>query len=94
MLEYSEEARVFESMKDDLLRTAPGRFAVVCGRRLIGVFESIDQALLATSHIFDAGGLAAGAPILISEIAEKVQVRVMATPTARQTSTTPAPVPA
>jgi hypothetical protein len=83
MLEYSEEARVFESMKDDLLRTAPGRFAVVCGRRLIGVFDSIDQALLATSHIFDGGDLAAGAPILISEIAEKVQVRVMATPTSR-----------
>ena len=93
MLEYSEEARVFESMKDDLLRTAPGRFAVVCGRRLIGVFDSIDQALLATSHIFDAGSLAAGAPILISEIAEKVQVRVMATPTARGAAT-PAPVPA
>jgi hypothetical protein len=91
MLEPCEEARVFESMKDDLLRSSPGRFAVVCGRRLMGVFTSIDEALVATSKAFDADELPPGAPILISEIAERVTVRVMATPHLRGAPAAPAP---
>lgn len=83
MLENTEEARVFEAMKDDLLRLHPGGFAVVCGRELVGVFNSVDDALLATCQVFDDGKIPTGAPILISEIAETVSVRVMATPSTK-----------
>ena len=83
MLEDTEEARIFEAMKDDLLRLYPGLFAVVCGRRLVGVFKSVDDALLATCTIWDNGQIPAGAPILISEIAKTVSVRVMASPSTR-----------
>ncbi|HEY2903213.1 MAG TPA: hypothetical protein VGL59_21705 [Polyangia bacterium] len=83
MLENTEEARVFEAMKDDLLRLYPGRFAVVCGEVLVGVFPSVDDALLATFGVFDDGKIPAGAPILISEIAKTVSVRVMATPSSK-----------
>ena len=76
----SEEHRTFESLKADLLRSSPGKFAAVCGKKLLGVFASIDDALTAASEAFDADTLPAGAPILISEIAVKVNVRVMATP--------------
>jgi hypothetical protein len=76
----SEEQRTFESMQAELLRTDLGRFAVLCGRKLLGVYESIDDALLASSKAFDARTLPEGAPVLISEIAERVQVRVMARP--------------
>ncbi|HEX3697485.1 MAG TPA: hypothetical protein VH374_19080 [Polyangia bacterium] len=83
MLENTDEARVFEAMKDDLLRLYPGRFAVVCGHVLVGVFPSVDDALLATCGVFDDGRIPAGAPILISEIAKTVSVRVMATPSSK-----------
>jgi hypothetical protein len=78
-----EEQRVFESMRPDLVRSHPGQFAVVCGHKLLGVFESVDDALLASSVAFDAGGLPEGAAVLISEIAESVSVRVMARPSVR-----------
>jgi hypothetical protein len=80
MLEATEEARVFESMKDDLLRSHPGHFAVICAGRLLGIFRSVDEALLSTCGVFDDGAIPAGAPILISQIAQNVSVRVMATP--------------
>ena len=80
----SEEQRTFETMKPDLVRSHPGRFAVICGPRLLGVFESIDEALLASSRAFDAGQLPEGRPVLISEIADLVSVRVTARPYARQ----------
>lgn len=76
----SESARTFEAMKQDLLRSFPGQFALVCGPRLMGVFESIDTALLAASRAFDDDTLEPGTPILISEIAARASVRVMATP--------------
>jgi hypothetical protein len=76
----SEEQRAFEVMKAELLRSHPGRFAVLCGRRLVGIFESVDEALLASSREFDAGNLPEGAPVFISEIAELVSLRVMARP--------------
>jgi hypothetical protein len=76
----SEESRTFESLKADLLRTSPGKFAAVCGKRLLGVFASIDDALNAASEAFDADQLPIGAPILIAEIADRASVRVMATP--------------
>ena len=76
----SEESRTFESLKADLLRTSRGKFAAVCGKRLLGVFASIDDALNAASEAFDADTLPTGAPILITEIAERASVRVMATP--------------
>lgn len=87
----SDEERVFESMRSDLLRTDPGRFALVCGGRLLGIFVSVDEALSAASRAFDAGQLPEGAPVLISEIAERVSVRVMARPLARAGSA-PGPV--
>jgi hypothetical protein len=84
MLASSEEARTFEALKPDLLRSAPGRFALVCGRRLVGVYDTVDEALAAASIAFDRAVLPPGAPILISEIAEPAGVRVMATPHRRK----------
>ena len=86
MLEHTDEARVFEAMKEDLLRLYPGRFAVVCRGELLGVYASVDDALLATCRGFGDGGIPDGAPILISEIARTVSVRVMATPSTRFSS--------
>ena len=88
----SEEERTFETMKPELVRSQRGRFAVICGSRLLGVFESIDDALLASSPAFDAGELPEGRPVLISEIAETVSVRVTARPYARPPATAVAAV--
>jgi hypothetical protein len=74
-----EAMRTYESMKSDLLRSFPGQFALVCGQRLVGVYASIDEAMVATSQAFDEY-LPAGTPILITEIAEPVTVRITATP--------------
>ena len=82
----SEEQRTFETMKPDLVRSHLGCFAVICGSRLLGVFESVDEALLASSRAFDAGQLPQGA-VLISEIAERVAVRVTARPYSRSGAT-------
>ena len=76
----SEEQRAFEVLMPGLLRCHPGHFAVMCGQRLLGVFETVDEALLASSREFDAGRLPEGAPVFISEIAEKVSLRVTARP--------------
>ena len=84
----SEEERVFESLRPDLVRTDPGRFAVLCGDRLLGTYPSVDEALTAASRAFDAGELPEGAPVLISEIAERVAIRVMARPTLQESSPT------
>lgn len=78
-----EEQRTFEAMRPDLVRSHPGRFAVVCASRLLGVYESIDDALLACSRAFDAGGLPDGAPVLVTEIAEQAALRVTARPYTR-----------
>jgi len=91
MIASSQEARTFESLKAELLRSSPGQFAAVCGKKLLGVFTSVDEALQAASDAFDADTLPAGAPILITEIAEKVTLRVMATPQVKIKSA-PAPV--
>jgi hypothetical protein len=77
----------FDMMKDDLLRLHPGGFAVICGRRLVGTFGSVEDAMAATSRAFDAGALPPGASILISQIAAKVTIRVMATPHTRAAAT-------
>ena len=74
---------MFESLRPDLVRSDPGRFAVVCGEKLLGIFESVDEALSASSRAFDAGQLPEGAPLLITEIAERVSVRVTAHPVPR-----------
>jgi hypothetical protein len=76
----SESARTFEAMKDQLLKAFPGQFALVCGRRLMGVFPSADEAMDAASKLFVANELPAGTPILVSEIAVRASVRVLATP--------------
>ena len=75
----TEAARTYELMKDDLLRSFPGQFALICGQRLVGVYASIDEAMVATSEAFDEY-LPAGMPILITQIAEQVTVRITATP--------------
>jgi hypothetical protein len=79
----SEAARTFEAMKEDLIRSFPGQFALVCGRRLMGVYASVDEAMMAASRAFD-DELPAGMPILISEIATTASVRVLATPYKRR----------
>jgi hypothetical protein len=76
----SESALTFEAMKDDLLRSFPGQFALVCGPRLMGVYHSVDEALGAASQVFEADEIPAATPILISEIAVRASVRVFATP--------------
>ena len=76
----SEEQRAFEVLQPGLIRSHPGRFAVLCGQRLVGIFETVDEALLASSREFDAGKLPEGSPLFISEIAEKVSLRVTARP--------------
>jgi hypothetical protein len=86
----SESARTFEAMKNDLLRSFPGQFALVCGRRLMGVFVSPDEAMTAASKLFEANDLPPGTPILISEIAARSSIRVLATPYKRVVA--PAPV--
>lgn len=75
--------RAFEKLKPELVRTHPGRFAVLCGGRLLGVFESVDEALLASSMAFDSGELAEGESVFITEIAEHSSLRVTAWPTPR-----------
>ena len=80
----------FESMQPALTRSHPGRFAVVCATRLLGVYDSVDDALLASSRAFDDGGLPEGAPLLITELAESQAVRVLARP---YTRAVPRPVP-
>jgi hypothetical protein len=87
MLASTEESRTFDAMKADLLRKCPGGFALIAGRRLLGVFSSVDDAMVAASEAFDGDTLPPGAPILISEIAERVTVRVMATPQRKAVAT-------
>jgi hypothetical protein len=84
----SEAARTFEAMKTELIRSFPGQFALVCGRRLMGVYASADDAMHAASKLFEADELPQGTPILISEIAMRASIRVLATPYRR------APAPA
>jgi hypothetical protein len=76
----SDAARTFEAMKEELLRTFPGQYALVCGARLMGVFRHVDEAMVAASRLFDDEALEPGTPILISEIAARVSVRVLASP--------------
>jgi hypothetical protein len=76
----SEAGRAFEAMKPELLRAFRGQFALVCGQRLMGVFGSLDEAVDATSQLFDADDLPPGAPVLIREIAARASVSVVATP--------------
>ena len=72
--------RAFEKLKPELVRTDPGRFAVLCGGRLLGVFETVDEALLASSLAFDSGELTEGESVFITEIAENASLRVTAWP--------------
>ena len=74
------EKNAFEQMKADLVRKHPGQFAVVCGQRLLGVYATVDEALLASSRLFDAGILPEGAAMYISEIADKASLKVTARP--------------
>jgi hypothetical protein len=83
----SESARTFEAMKDELIRSFPGQFALVCGRRLVGVYAKVDEAMGAASALFDDDELPQGTPILISEIALRASVRVLATPYKRAAAT-------
>jgi hypothetical protein len=78
MLSASVETAFFDSCKQALLDEHSGKFAVVCGRRLVGVHTSLDLALKAASDAFGVGGLADGAPVLINEIGETPSVRVVA----------------
>ncbi len=78
MLHASEETAFFDSCKQALLDEHSGKFAVVCGRRLVGVHTSLDLALKAAAEAFGDGDLSDGAPVLINEIGEAPKVRVVA----------------
>lgn len=80
MLSAHEELRFFDSCKPELLERYAGQFAVVCGRKLIGVHTSLEQALQAAGDAFGDGLLEDGALILISEIAPDSKLRVVAQP--------------
>ena len=79
----TDEDPGFEPSRPDPARSDRGRFAVVCGAQLLGMFESVEEALSASARAFDAGQLLAGAPVLISELAERVPVQLMARPVPR-----------
>jgi hypothetical protein len=78
MIPATEETTFFDSCKQALLDEHSGKFAVVCGRRLVGVHPSLDLALKAAADAFGEGGLSDGAPVLINEIGEAPSVRVVA----------------
>ena len=80
MLPTTEETAFFDSCKQSLLDEHSGKFAVVCGHRLVGVHTSLDLALKAAADAFGDGALAEGAPVLINEIGEAPKVRVLAEP--------------
>jgi hypothetical protein len=80
MLSAQQETHYFDTCKQALLERYTGQFAVVCGRRLMGVHASLELALKAASDAFAAGVLEDGAPILINEIGETPRVRVVAEP--------------
>lgn len=80
-MERAAEAwKTFGAMKADLLRSHPGRFALVAGDKLLGVLPSIDDAFAAVSLAFERGMVADGKPILVVQITEKVDVSVTAQP--------------
>lgn len=78
MLSATEETAFFDSCKQELLDEHTGKFAVVCGRRLVGVHTSLDLALRAAVDAFEDGELTDGAPVLINQIGEPPRVRVVA----------------
>lgn len=78
MLSASEETAFFDSCKQELLDEHSGKFAVICGRKLVGVHTSLDLALKAAADAFGDGELCDGAPVLINEIGEAPRVRVVA----------------
>jgi hypothetical protein len=88
-----DENATFESLKADLVRRYPGQFAVLCGDSLLGVYDTVDDALMAVSSAFDERSLPEAVPVLISEIADPVTVRVTARPYPREASAPPAGAP-
>jgi hypothetical protein len=83
-----DEHATFETLEPDLVRRYPGQFAVVCGDSLVGVYETVDDALLAVSSAFDERTLPESVPVQISELADPVTVRVTARPYPRETNAT------
>jgi hypothetical protein len=82
MVSASVETQYFDSCKRDLLDHHAGKFAIVCGRKLLGVHDTLEKALRAAGEAFGEGLLEDGAPILITEIAESAKLRVVAEPRA------------
>jgi hypothetical protein len=78
MLSVTEEIAFFESRREDLAGEHTGQFAIVCGRKLVGIHSSLDLALQAAAEAFGDGELAEGTPVLINEIGEAAKVRVVA----------------
>jgi hypothetical protein len=78
MLPTPEENETFEEFKEALLDGRQDEFAVVFGRTLLGVVASLEQGLELAAEALEDGRIPEGAPILISEIAVPVKVRVVA----------------
>jgi hypothetical protein len=76
----SDEPGFFGLTRAELVARYAGQFAVVCGRKLMGVHSSLEQALEAAAELFGGGGFEEGAPILISEIAAETKLRLVAEP--------------
>lgn len=80
MTHASHETRFLETWRPELLERYAGQFAVVCGRRLLGVHSSLEGALRAAAEAFGHGAIEEGAPILINEITETARLRAVAEP--------------
>ena len=78
MLLANEDSAYFDTCRQALLEEHTGKFAVVCGRRLLGIHNSLDLAMKAAAEAWNDGELSDGAPILINEIGEAPRVRVVA----------------
>jgi hypothetical protein len=77
MLQAGRELGFFEDRKEELCARYPGQYAVILGRRLLGVYASLEAALQATADQFDDGEVPAGVPILISEITDSPRLRLV-----------------
>lgn len=74
------EPRFFDVQRPDLRERYAGQFAVVCGRKLVGVHASLELALAAAADAFSQGLLEEGAPILVSEIGATTTLCAVAEP--------------
>ena len=80
MLCTNEASDVFDLGNPALLEQFGGQFAVMCGKLLLGVCPSLDEALQTVTEAFSDGLVEEGVPISIREIGASPGVSVVAQP--------------